>query len=166
METREWRGAADRSKWPAGPWDAEPDKRQWPDPATDLPCLIVRHTALGHLCGYVGVPLGHPLHGAGGDELDVHGGVTFAGRCQPHPTGGEGEAICHVAGPGEPDDVWWFGFDCAHHLDESPSDVMLRVRFRLPELLANGERIGTYRDVPYVTAECAKLATQLAAVKA
>jgi hypothetical protein len=26
-----------------------------------------------------------------------------------------------VPNPGEPDDVWWFGFDCAHCDDMSPS---------------------------------------------
>lgn len=35
--------------------------------------------------------------------LAVHGGLTYSDRCH--------DDICHVPAPGEPDDVWWFGFD-------------------------------------------------------
>ena len=43
-----------------GSWDNEPDKIQWEDEETKLPCLIVRGP-LGALCGYVGVDESHPL---------------------------------------------------------------------------------------------------------
>jgi len=66
MQTKDWT-TVDRTGWGSGPWDGEPDKRQWQDEATGLPCLIVR-TTLGHLCGYVGVPEGHLLHGKGYSE--------------------------------------------------------------------------------------------------
>jgi hypothetical protein len=52
----------DKSSWPRGAWDDEPDKKQWQDTATGLPCLIVRN-GVGALCGYVGVPRWHPWHG-------------------------------------------------------------------------------------------------------
>lgn len=68
----------DKSTWPRGPWDDEPDKVQWEDAATELPCLIVRN-GLGALCGYVGVPEGHPWHGITHYDLDaavVYGGVS------------------------------------------------------------------------------------------
>ena len=52
----------DKSGWPAGPWQSEPDKMQFPDPETKLPCLVVRGP-FGALCGYVGIPPSHPLHG-------------------------------------------------------------------------------------------------------
>lgn len=61
METREYR-TLDKAKWGTGPWQDEPDKRQWQDEVTKLPCLLVRGPH-GALCGYVGVPKGHPLHG-------------------------------------------------------------------------------------------------------
>jgi hypothetical protein len=71
-----------------GPWSEEPDKAQWVDAATGYDCLIKRNQ-WGALCGYVGVPQGHPFYGLklnwdGDDplsELDVHGGVTFAEGC-------------------------------------------------------------------------------------
>jgi hypothetical protein len=62
MQTIEYRGHVNKEDFPAGPWMGEPDKKQWPDPATKLPCLIVRN-AMGALCGYVGVTEGHPLYG-------------------------------------------------------------------------------------------------------
>jgi hypothetical protein len=88
MRTIEWRGGVNRKDWPAGEWDNEPDKKQWLDKTTGLPCLIVRNN-YGTLCGYVGVPKSHPLHGKGYQSLyddnidiDVHGGLTFSDGCQ------------------------------------------------------------------------------------
>lgn len=138
----------DRTGWRRGEWDREPDKEQFPDPVTNLPCLIVRNR-MGALCGYVGVGAAHPLHGldySGNDGIDVHGGLTFAGPCQHNP---DEHGICHVPAPGEPDDAWWFGFDCAHFRDA------------VPGMSWNCEE-DSYRDWSYVKAECAALALQLA----
>lgn len=44
-----------------GEWDREPDKIEWTDKKTGLPCLIVRNR-LGALCGYVGVGEKHPFY--------------------------------------------------------------------------------------------------------
>lgn len=143
--------------WPDGPWMTEPDRVQWKTKA-GLPGLIVR-TESGHLCGYVAVPPGHPLHGKGyneaydlADNISVHGGLTYAAACAG--------AICHVPEPGEPDDVWWFGFDCAHLGDWRPVDMApyLKDLRRMP-----GHDV--YRDVPYVTSEVESLAEQLAAAE-
>jgi hypothetical protein len=171
MEKIEYRGVIDKASWPRGAWDSEPDKVQWPDEATALPCLAVRGPG-GHWCGYVGVPEGHPMHGRGysqcayGDKcptrteeqswcdhtpenvLSAHGGITFADACSPGKA--EDRGICHQPAAGEPDHVWWFGFDCAHSGDLSPK-------------WAN-DRIGgdTYRDLEYIQSECRALAKQLA----
>lgn len=136
-----------RVGWPSGPWDAEPDKEQFVDGASGLPCLIVRNS-FGALCGYVGVDSSHTLHGQHYDfvDADVHGGLTFSGACRHDP---DEHGICHVPAPGEPDDVWWFGFDCAHYGDLCP-----QISLVMP---------GEYRDWAYVKSECAKLAAQLAA---
>lgn len=158
MERREYR-TVDKSTWPRGEWNREPDKIQWADEATGMPCLIVRGP-VGALCGYVGVAEGHPLFGTDYShiefDLDVHGGITFSDLCSPN--GNEAERVCHVPGPGEPDHVWWFGFDCAHAFDYSPHLFRsVRSNPNLPE--------EEYRNVAYVQAECAKLAQQLAAFK-
>jgi hypothetical protein len=152
MEKIEYRNVIDKSAWLRGPWDDEPDKVQWPDEATGLPCLIVRNQA-GALCGYVGVPPDHPLHG---DEyqkveskFEVHGGLSFCGACEESSDPSHG--ICHIPGPGEPDNVWWFGFDCAHAFDLLPAKPYVGLRHK-----------EIYRDLDYVRKECASLARQLA----
>lgn len=137
----------DKSKWPVGPWSTEPDKLEWRDAETGLPCLLVRVGHHGALCGYVAVPPAHPAHGLrwSADALEnisVHGGLSYSDKCDA------GGSICYKANQGEPDDVWWLGFDCAHSGDLAPR-------------LGSSSR-ETYRDVPYVQAECRSLARQLA----
>lgn len=64
MKAREWYDVYDKSGWGDGPWQKEPDKAQWLDEATRLPCLAVRNNVSGTLCGYVGVPPGHRVRHA------------------------------------------------------------------------------------------------------
>jgi hypothetical protein len=153
--------ACDRSFWGTGPWNSEPDKMQWKDEATGLACLMVRQATSGHLCGYVGVEPGHALYGKGYDDVpsfDVHGGLTFADKCQEGPLE---TTVCHLPEPGEPDGLWWFGFDCMHARDLSPSSAMLARRLGDARLFEGN----VYRDLAYVRGECAKLAEQINAVK-
>lgn len=155
METIEYRDVVDKSGWERGPWDDEPDKIQWPDEATGLPCLIVRGP-VGALCGYVGVPAGHPWHGVDWDGVEpypaVHGGLTFAGACSHED---RAWSICHDPGGGA-DDVWWLGFDCAHAGDYTSMSSPARVRRLFPHL---GD---TYRPIAYVRGQVTKLARQAA----
>lgn len=156
-----------RKTWGPGPWDEEPDRVEWRDPLTGLPCLIVRGP-VGALCGYVGVYPGHPFYGqeygftckdcdawndtdgneyrscthCPDDKVNVHGGLTYSGACQGD--------ICHVAAEGELE-PWWFGFDCAHAYDLVPS-------YRMDTRLWKD---GSYRDLTYVKAEVTSLARQL-----
>lgn len=152
MKTIEYR-SVDKADWQRGEWDNEPDKRQWQDADTGLPCLIVRGPS-GALCGYVGVPETHPYFGKGYDSVDAdaHGGLTFADHCRPGAT--EGRGICHIPGEGETDHVWWLGFDCAHSGDYCPAYSRKPYAF-LPE------GYETYKTIAYVTSECASLAAQL-----
>jgi hypothetical protein len=196
MTTLEWR-TVDKSTWPKGPWQDEPDKKQWRDAATGLPCLIVRGP-VGALCGYVGVTADHPLHGKSYEDVDVevHGGLTYAEPCAPHgredwerfrakrakaeaearrhPQGDaarflaanadcfddyeawvaqeQASAVCHLPAPGEPDSVFWFGFDCAHAFDRSPG---------IEAVIGRRIEDNEYRDLAYVEAEVARLALQL-----
>lgn len=55
-------------------------------------------------CGYVGVPPGHPWHGADYDSVsaEVHGGLTFSGKTD------DARKV-----DGQPD-LYWLGFDLAH----------------------------------------------------
>jgi hypothetical protein len=141
----------DRSRWSPGPWDGEPDKLVWRTRA-GLTGMAVRQGTHGGLCGYVALPAGHPLYGAHyhDDRLGgvrVHGGLTYAARCSGH--------ICHEPEPGESDDVWWLGFDCAHDGDQLPGDLIH------PFLGHQGA--GEYRDLGYVRDQVERLAGQLLA---
>lgn len=159
----------DRTGWSDGPWDTEPDRFEWYD--GDLPCLALRNR-LGAWCGYVAVPPGHPWHGISYMECtkghgpdcyehsipaEVHGGLTFADFCQPHDDETAAEAICHVPRPGEPDDVWWLGFDTAHCWDLVPGMAALDLKLGI----TSGPIGGTYRTLDYVRAEVASLASQV-----
>jgi hypothetical protein len=145
-------GRVDRSKWGPGEWDGEPDKVQWTDSSTGLVCLAKRNSHYGNWCGYVGVAPGHQCHGKGYDDLDVevHGGLTFAGGCDEGPPE---QTICHVPEPGAPDHLWWLGFDCHHAWDLAPgSNAYWRERGKPDE---------HYRPLPYVKGQCAALAKQI-----
>ena len=151
----------DKTKWGPGEWQEEPDKLQWTDEATGLPCLAVRNPRGGHWCGYVGVSKGHPFfekeysacaRGCDGywcehspsAQLSVHGGITFSSKCRHDEHG-----VCHVVEEGEDDDVWWLGFDCAHCGDFSPGHSSIYME-------------GTdYKTLSYVKREAALLAQQL-----
>jgi hypothetical protein len=143
-------GVRDRSRWPSGPWDSEPDLVEWRDEATGYPCLVVRGP-MGALCGYVGVPPEHPWHGKEyGDtpfECEVHGGVTYSDKCAGH--------ICHVPRPGESEHVWWFGFDCAHSGDVSPG--LFALTGQIPRT-DHGLWDETYKTMAYVQGETERLA--------
>ncbi len=150
----------DKTQWPErGPWDSEPDKAQWTDEATGLPCLAVR--AYGHWCGYVGITEGHPGFGKDYDFLnvDVHGGLTYADFCQT----GEHALVCHVPEPGQSAHVYWLGFDCAHSGDKTPAtnETTYRINLQYP----HREGYEHYRDLAYVQAECGNLAKQLKAMQ-
>lgn len=161
MRSNEW-STVDKTSWGPGPWQDEPDKVHWIDPATDYDCLMVRGPS-GAWCGYVAVTEGHaafemdyekldnlfPDGEDGWSTLSVHGGLTFAGFCAESEDPSKG--VCHVPAPGRPHRVWWLGFDCAHAGDYAPGHrhyVDIR-----------GEE---YRDRAYVEDEVRSLARQLA----
>lgn len=161
------------------PWHYEPDRLSGVDDVTGYATQVARGPG-GHLCGYVGVPAGHPWFGKSYSDkvdvpqsvierpidmdkvgvinlfcarlsaedasngrldivlaIDVHGGLTYAASKAP---------FC------EPDGLWWFGFDCAHAGDLTPTYA---ARY--------GSSGGVYRDLGYVQSEIASLAKQLAA---
>jgi hypothetical protein len=159
MQYREWRFIG-KSKWGDGPWLDEPDKVQWQDEVTGLPCLAVRNERSGNWCGYVGVGPGHPLYEKEYMDVDigVHGGLTFAGFCDADREHG----ICHLPDKGELDAVYWFGFDCHHGGDMAPGyEARHRDLFRDRPDLERYMNRGVYRTLEYVKAECKKLAAQL-----
>ncbi len=145
-------GHQEKTNWPGGAWRQEPDRLEFEH--AGFACLLHRGP-IGQWCGYCGVPPSHPMYGKHYDDVavDVHGGLTYSDRCQK-----EGP-ICHTPKPGEPDDLYWFGFDCAHLGDLAPG--MLRVGGRM----IYSDTGDIYRDLSYVRDETERLAEQLAAMK-
>jgi hypothetical protein len=146
--------------WGDGPWTSEPDKVSWTDPLTGRPCLVVRNH-MGSLCGYAAVDPGHPLHLVGYNsvdwDIDVHGGLTFADKCDDGPDA----RICHIPEPGKPHNVWWFGFDCGHAWDYTPlMHGPLMRSLGIP--VYPGSPLQEYKGVAYVITEVQRLAAQLA----
>lgn len=105
---------------------------------------VIIKQPMGHLCGYVGISTSHPLHGFNYDDdeipsLNVHGGLTYSGGESNYPISND-------------ENLWWYGFDCAHHNDYVP-----KLAKRDPTLYTHT----IYRDESYVTKECEELARQL-----
>jgi hypothetical protein len=132
----------DRSQWPKGPWDGEPDRTAWLHES--VLCLAVRSPSSGSWCGYVAVRQGHPWYGVGHDEIpaSVHGGLTWSSYSAE-------DSVRHSPF-GEV--VWWVGFDCGHFLDVCPA---------LYVHVPSSQDGGVYRTLFYVQAETNDLADQL-----
>lgn len=145
-----------RSQWPDGPWSNEPDRVEFEHAGFN--CLLHRGPT-GVWCGYVGVRPGHPCFGKSCNDLDfdVHGGLTYSDKCAG--------AICHIPKPGEPDELWWFGFDCAHGGDLSPQSALFHQELakRPGSSLSGGafDDYFTYRDIEYARKQTESLAEQL-----
>lgn len=106
--------------------------------------------SIGHRCGYVRLPEGHPWHDVSSEDeaLDgvrVHGGVTFCGELD------EAEGI-------------WLGFDCAHS-DDARDPSLYDDEYRAIQAKHPWPTFGrkqTIRTTDYVRAECKHLAEQIA----
>lgn len=156
-------------------WNTEVLPAPWTHAGLD--CAMVRAQEIGHLCGYVRIPEGHPLFGVdyGAPVPDALQDIAKAAQDGPIGKRGIIEVFCLALGgdfhtgtifnvhggvtysrqdgdhlpPG-----FWYGFDCGHTRDLSPY-----VWERYPDFRRGDE---VYRDVAYVRAECESLAEQLA----
>ena len=106
---------------PSEYWGDDRTEREFEE--SGLQCCT-RTNDLGHRCGYVALPKGHPLFGKDWDEcydiapeLEVDGGITFANGT---------------------DDTWILGWDAAHawhrHDWSIASDRIRELRDTHPEL--------------------------------
>jgi len=108
--------------------------------AAGYPAKVIAQP-MGHRCGYVTVPEGHPHYGKGYDDVraDVHGGLTYA-----H----EGT----------------FGFDCAH-IEDIKDESIMSDEYKMVfsrELLGRITWEGaTLKTLEFCVAECESLAKQL-----
>ena len=133
-----------------GPWSGEPNRVEF----THAGFLCILHRGnCGAWCGYVGLPPSHPAYGKGYDDVDVdvHGGLTYADHCQDH--------VCHQDLNDPNDKRYWLGFDCAHFMDLTPSEVDIAAKYAL-----SPEPLGVYRNLAYARRETKRLAKRLAAM--
>lgn len=112
---------------------------------------VVLFQSLGHRCGYVGVPERHPCYGKSYDEVDIdcHGGLTYADGW-----------LFGSAG----DDLWWFGFDCAHAGDAEDLEALARYypdSLDFAGILRALRGDGVVRSAEFVGQQCKHIAAQL-----
>jgi hypothetical protein len=115
-----------------GPWIHEDDREEFE--ASGLECVVQRDR-LGHWCGYVKLPTGHPWANKNPDQIraQVYGGVKFV-----------------EAAPGK--EGKWVGFAC-----NEPGDLQPGMMKWKRETLSSG----VYRDYNFVVAETNKLAASV-----
>ena len=122
-----------------------------------LKCAVL-FMSIGHRCGYVGVPIGHSLFGLQymdiDNDIDVHGGITYSDKNDNYPI--------------KDNELWWFGFDCAHHGDAQDYEQAFNYGLiskesyeRYQELEDKWPTEGIKRGCGYVESECKLLARQL-----
>lgn len=146
-----------RIEWAPGPWEDEPDLVEWTHRGYKL--LMLRNHC-GSLCGYIGLPPEHPLHGMHYDDAEdlaavqTHRGLTYSGQLPPEMSAPE---------------TWWLGFDCAHAFDAMPAMDAL---FNTPKMRETMGEMGmardpyrhsvpeNYRTVEYVRFVCEDMAEQ------
>lgn len=136
----------------------------------------------GYRCGYVGVPVGHPLHGCdysepaeclafpSGEPIGKRGIIPLLcsdGEARPDVvfdvhgglTFSGGRQDYPVAGT----DLWWFGYDCAH-CDDAPSPEYTeaqREKYPDKDFMWRVPYDAEHRTLEYCVAECESLARQM-----
>jgi hypothetical protein len=157
-------------------------ERDWITSA-GLRAVVIMVEDMGHRCGYVGLPVEHPLFGVGYSDkspalkanmersteklspIDV----LCAAASEPDELNSplymfEVHGGITYAGKGDypvASDLWWYGYDCAHGGDVPRPEV---VKAKYP---GRGYwEQGVHRSLDYCLFECESLAAQLATVAA
>lgn len=151
-----------------------------------LRCVVIM-TPMGHRCGYVGLPKGHPLYGV---DYNTKTKALSAKSMPDVPTKkiGVGQMLKAMlgeyneesispemffsvhggitySGGGEQSkypvesDLWWFGFDCAHFGDGKDLSVVSESMRAIKTMYPTH---GVLRTTEYCVKECESLAEQLA----
>jgi hypothetical protein len=140
---------------------------------------------LGHHCGYVGVPVGHPLHGcdysypcaalvrpSDDEPLGDRSAITLfiaavdESRMQaPEMVFNVHGSLTYSGGNGKypvESDLWWFGYDCAHAGDCPSDEYREKQRAKYPdEPFMWSDDCGVFRDAAYCERQCESLARQI-----
>lgn len=136
----------------------------------DTHICVVKRTSMGHFCGYVGVTKKSVLYGqyyytsdvkpdeeddsgfqtveltdvqSKINDISVHGGLTYSNT---------NLYSVDIFG----DEIWWFGFDCAHYNDAN--------LYELDSLLSLKDT-SVYRDFDYTEEQVKLLSDQLKTIE-
>jgi len=145
----------------------------------DLRCVVIMGS-MGHRCGYVGVPKGHPLYGA---DYHKHSEAlkSLLEKVKNEPFGKRGilAAICWDGEKASPEvifnvhggltysgggdypvtsELYWFGYDCGHYDDAKDLSAMSG---ELKAVYTRLSQHGEVRGLEYCVGECESLAKQL-----
>ena len=115
-------------------------------------CVVLAQR-LGHRCGYIGFNKENLFYEKDYDdmcEIDVHGGLTYAG-------GGSNSKY-----PIE-SDLWWVGFDCAHGGDAKDLNIIRELNDENEHLnfLLSMSNYGTVKSLEYCIQECRNVVNQM-----
>lgn len=149
----------DKAGWTAGQWSSEPDKVQWQDPLSGIPCLIVRQRGLWS--SYAGLNQTYTIYGQTASALDallIVGGleVTYAAVAD---NSGRPLAIVHTPEAGEPGGLWWVGVGACHDsellTDEDPmlgvdDETYRNMRYAMGISQALAEEMRIHRAPPVI----------------
>lgn len=171
----------DKSTWPVGPWNAEPDLSWWYDEGSKLPCAIFRSVVTGALFGAVGVPEGHAYHMRPIPiDITCHWGLQASGMT----VFWDGtDSLSDMAEEMNNmhknfNNCWWFTFACNQVGDFCPAEAKFWQEVDLEKIQkeyegstfihkafymreVHSKYIGNYKDINFVKAECQKIACQL-----
>lgn len=141
----------DKKNFPPGDWMAEPDYCEWD--AYGFNCLVLRDMKLGMWRGFISLPIGHKFYGYTltkilnqdwGLELEVHGGLSIAGKLP-------------IKYKELNKDKWWLGFECS-----KGEDLLPLVKFDKDDPIYQGIRDHqSYKGFHFVRKETNHLAKQL-----
>ncbi len=147
---------------------------------------VVTMGSMGFRCGYVGVPVGHALHGADytkptaalaapaqDEEIGKRNPIgvmcaAFRGGWDSSPQdvfnvhGG----ITFADGDGKypvESDLWWFGYDCGHSGDGRSDEYKEKMRLEYPDksYMWHEDFDDVHRTLDYCERECESLARQI-----
>ena len=144
----------DRTGWPSGPWDSEPDHDHWHHLGYE--CFILRNR-LGVWCGYVSIPRGHPWYQVEEFTIDVvaHGGLTWGDM--------ESREFLDFL-PSDPS-RFTIGFDCGHaSFDYVPgmfTDEIIEAFGKPLAFGMPGDHPDAYRTIDYAKEQTNFLAEQV-----
>jgi hypothetical protein len=121
---------------------------------------VVLGLSMGHRCGYVALPYGHPYNKiddySNMNNISVHGGLTYGDIDNTYPVKTDRKH-------------YWIGFDCAHYNDARDLELIKSFEDNYPSHLLirsilNFPNYGVLRTTEYVEEQLRDMVKQLIAI--